>query len=176
MKTLFNLLNDLLINMKSDIFYDTGDDKKVFNDIINLLYYHSNGDLLPAFMLIDKLKKQDHKNEINEMYQGLEDGMHSMAMLSKHLIEDKTSRKAKEFANFYFDETDGNIAYLINIAKSYFKNGTSDGCSNNGIWWFDNFVKILKKHKDKYLKGGASYDWACNYKHIDYIKLVLEKN
>ena len=173
---LIDKLKNLINNMESNLLFDTSDNSLVLKEMVNVLFNHTDGNLLTFFMIIDKLSKDKRQKELNEMYQGLQDGMHSQAMLSRHLLEDKTSKQAKDFAKFYFNYKDGDIASLINIAKAYFKDGTANGASNSGHWWFEQFVKILKSNKDKYLEKGSSYKWACNYNHIDYIKLVLSKN
>ena len=71
--------------------------------------------------------------------------------------------------------TEDNLAFIINIARAYFSNGNCTGSSENGRWFFETFKSLLIKYKDKYLKGGSSYDWACSFGHIDYIKLVLNE-
>lgn len=174
MSQLINKIKNLINNIESNIFIQDKD-KVIINDLIELLYDHTNGNLLPYFMLIDKISKDKHKKELNEMYQGLQDGMHSMASLSSKLLENKSEVKAKNLAKYYFRDPEG-FSSLINIAKAYFRDGTSKGCSWGGKWWFDNFLSILKEEKNKYLEGGSSHNWAKNYNHLEYIKLVLEKN
>lgn len=145
-------------------------------DVIELLYKHTDGDLLPHFMIIDKLRKEEQKKEDFIKYQAIQDGMHQVSTLSRYLLEEKTARQARDIAKYYFKREDGNVSSLINIAKAYFKDGTSKGCSLNGVWWFNQFVTLLNKNKCKYLEGGISHEWAKDFGHLEYIKLVLEKN
>lgn len=144
------------------------------SDIVEFLYKREKGNLLQIFLYIDKLSKENIKKELNLSYQGLQDGIHNMTSLAKYLLEDKTSKQAKGLAKFLF--LDDNIAFTINIMKAYFPDGKVNRASNNGRWFYTKFVNMIKKNKEKYLKGGDSYNWAKSYNHINYINLILSNN
>ena len=168
---LIDKIENCIQNIKSNPFYNPTDNN-IRNDIIQILHDHYDGNLLNSFLVIEQLNKVKLQKEKDLLYRGLEDGMHNLTSVCKSLLEDKTSKQAKEFAKTFFVEN--NLAYIINIAKGYFPKGHSKGASTNGKWFFDAFKALLIKHKDKYLKGGSSYDWACRFEHINYINLVLE--
>lgn len=150
-------------------------DGTITSSIINILYNHYQGNLFKIVMEIDNSAKEKAKEKELILYKGVEDGMHNFSSLAHHILEDTNIRKARRFAKFFLEED--NIAMTINIMKAYFPGGTCKGASTNGQWFFNKFKEMLTKNKDKYLEGGNSYDWACNYKHIDYIrKLLKEEN
>ncbi len=132
--------------------------------------------MLPLFLRIQQLEVDRVKEEKLVLYRGLEESMHNSVSLGKHLLEDKTSRQAKDYAKFLFESFEGNIAMLINTMKAYFPKGVSDGASNNGKWFYDKFVELLKANKDKYLPNGDSYNWVQMFKHEEYINLILKLN
>lgn len=147
-------------------------DTEVNKEVIKLIYEHTNGNLLPLILEVDNLNKEKFKEKELLLYQATEQGMHNFSSISQHVLGDTNIRQAREFTKYFLEED--NLAHTIYIVKAYFPNGNAEGASNNGQWFFNKFKDILIKHKDKYLEGGSSYDWACNYKHIDYIKLVLK--
>lgn len=151
-------------------------EEQVARELVNIIYEYYQENLLTLILQIQQMDIDRIKREKMILYRGLEDGMHGMSILSEYLLEENTSRQAKDSAKFYFEPDDGNIAMLINIAKAYFPNGTSEGASKSGKWFFDKFVSLLKNNKEKYLEGGDSYDWAKSLNHCDYIDLVLKKN
>ena len=142
--------------------------------LVEFLYDESNGQLLEYFTLIDDIRKEKLREEKMILYRGLEDAMHSMSHLSSK-IEEKDMKGLDAINKIYFHPKDGNIAFLINIAKAYFPDGTYGHAANSGVDFFNKFRALLRKHKDKYLTGD-SMEWAKNFGHYDYIKLVLEKD
>lgn len=169
---LINKIENYIQNIKSNPFYSLTDND-VRHNIIQILHDHYDGNLLSSFLEIEQLNKEKLQKEKDLLYFGLEDAMHNLSSVSRHLLEDSTSRQAKNYAKVLF--TEDNLAYIIRIAKAYFPKGTCEGASINGKWFFNTFKDLLIKHKDKYLKGGDSYNWVCNFEHIDYINLVLSK-
>jgi len=147
-------------------------DSEVNREVIKLIYKHTEGNLLPLILEVDNLNKEKSKEKELLLYQATEQGMHDFSCISKHVLEDINIRQARKYTKVFLEED--NLAYIIYIVKAYFPNGNAEGASNNGRWFFNKFKDMLVKHKDKYLEGGSSYDWACNYNHIDYIKLVLK--
>lgn len=143
--------------------------------ITQYLYEESDKNLMHLILWVNEIEKQNQKEEMNTMYQGLQDAMHNMSHYSQEIEHLKTTpKKLKNINEFLYNNKDGNIAFIINIAKAYFKNGTSEGASICGIYFFEQFKKFLLKNKDKYLTG-KSKDWAINFGHYDYIKLVVDK-
>lgn len=149
-------------------------DSTLVKTLVEFLYDESNGKLLEYFTMIDDIRKEKAKEERNIIMHGLEDAMHSMSHLSSK-IDTKDMKALKAINKIYFDPDDGNIAFLINIAKAYFPDGTYGHAAQSGVEFFNKFRTLLRKHKDQYLTG-ESMDWAKRCGHYDYIKLVLEKD
>lgn len=169
---LIDKLKDLIYKFESIYI---GEELKV-EDVVELLYNHTEGDLLPHFMIIDKLNKEKAKKEKLVMYQGTQDAIHQVSNLSQQLLEEKTARQVRDSAKYYFNNEEGNIASLINIAKAYFSDGETHAASRAGVWWFNKFVTLLRDNSGRYLEGGNSHKWAKDFGHLEYIKLVLKKN
>jgi hypothetical protein len=142
--------------------------------LVEFLYDETNGQLQSYFMMIDDIRKAKAQEERQVLYNGLQDAMHSMSHMSSLIDENKT-KDLKGLNKLLFDPTDGNIAFLINIAKAYFPDGTYGHAAQSGVEFFNKFRALLRKHKDQYLTGD-SMDWAKRCGHYDYIKLVLEKD
>lgn len=173
---LLDKLEDKIARIKaSEVFHKTTDEE-VLTEIIKELYGHSKGDLLPAFIAIDKLAKEEAKAERQLMYRGVEDMIGNFSMVSMHLLEGKTSRQAKDRVKYLTLNEEGNIAHMIAAMKAYFPDGKVNGASNAGTWYFNKFKDLLLKNKSKYLKGGSSYNWAIDYEHFEYIKLFIDEN
>ncbi|MFA5152825.1 MAG: hypothetical protein WC554_09720 [Clostridia bacterium] len=142
-------------------------------ELVKFLYDSSNGKLLEYFFIIDEIRRDELKKEKQILYGGLEDAMHNLSSYSSTL--EKNPRKIKTLDKILFDESNGNIAFLIRIAKAYFPSGTYDGCSEKGIYFFNKFCKILLRHKEQYLNG-ESTEWAKQHDYYEYIKLVIKKH
>lgn len=151
-------------------------EKQVLNKLTNIIYDEYGENTLNLFLTIQQLDIQQVKIKQQELYRGMEFAMHSSSAMGRHLLEDKTSRQAKEYAKYVFTPKDANIASIIYTCKAYFIDGKSNGASNNGKWYFDKLIEILKTNKKDYLKGGKSYDWAINNDVADYIELVIKEN
>jgi hypothetical protein len=149
-------------------------DSPMIKLLIEYLYDESNGKLTEYFMTIDDIRKERAQEEKMILYHGLEDAMHSMSHMSE-LIDEDNMKDLKGINKLYFYPTNGNIAFLINIAKAYFPDGTYGHASTSGVNFFNKFRNLLRKHKEQYLNG-ESEDWAITHKHSDYIKLVLDKD
>ena len=149
-------------------------DSAMIRELVEFLYDESNGRLLEYFTMVDDIRKTKLQEEKQILYNGLQDAMHSMSHMSSLIDENKT-RDLKALNKLFFDPTDGNIAFLINIAKAYFPDGTYGHASNSGVDFFNKFRALLRKHKDQYLTGD-SVGWAKMHGHYDYIKLVPEKD
>lgn len=149
-------------------------DRGLIKLLVEYLYDESNGKLLDYFAMVDDIRKEELHKEKIILYHGLEDAMHSMSHLSNK-IEENDMKALKAVNNIYFHPTDGNIAFLINIAKAYFPDGTYGHAAASGVDFFNKFRVLLRKHKDQYLTG-ESKEWAVRLGHYDYIKMVLEKD
>ncbi len=148
-------------------------DKEIEGLLLDLIIYKRNKEnTLKLFLEIQDRDKKRIKEENQKLYMGIESAMHNFAGVSKYLMEGKNSRKAKEYLKMILSEK--NIAYLINICKAYFPNGTSKGASNLGKWFFEQFTNMIKEHGHLYLEGGEDHKWAKRFDHVDYIKLVIE--
>lgn len=141
--------------------------------VIDIVYKAHQDKTLQLFLAIQERDRAKMKKETSASYHAMQTAMHNFAGLSKHLLEDKTSRASKELAKEYLEGD--NIAYTIDTIKIYFSNGTSEGCSASGKWLFDKFVKMLIANKGQYVEGGDSRKWAENFDHTTYIDLLLEK-
>lgn len=142
--------------------------------LVEFLYDESEGRLLEYFTMIDDIRKAKLQEEKNILYQGLQDAMHSMSHMSSLVDENKT-KELKALNKLFFDPTDGNIAFLINITKAYFPDGTYGHAAQSGVDFFNKFRALLRKNKDQYLTGD-SMNWAKRLGHYNYIKLVLDKD
>jgi hypothetical protein len=154
--------------------YCGSSDSALIRTLVEYLYDESNGKLLEYFTMVDDIRKEQLHKEKMVLYHGLEDAMHSMSHFSSKIDEgDMVALKAVN--QIYFDPTDGNIAFLINIAKAYFPDGTYGHAAQSGVEFFNKFRDLLRKHKDQYLTGD-SMEWAKRFGHYEYIKLVLDKD
>ena len=147
-------------------------DSELIQQLVEYLYNETGGDLIQFFVLIDKLNKDKMKKENMILYRGLEDAMHHFSFFSE---QSKKGNKIKPFVNFYFNNPEGNVAFIINIMKAYFPDGEVGGAANSGKYFFDKFKELLLKNKDKYLNG-ENTEWAKSQNHYDYIKMFIEKN
>ena len=148
----------------------------LIKELIEYLYEESEGRLLQYILLIDDIKRAESQKEKEILYGGLEDAMHGMTHYSGILKESKQPLKEiKNYDKFLYDNSDGNIAFLIRIARAYFPDGTYGHASNNGVLFFNQFRDLLRKNKDKYIDG-ESTEWAKQFGYYDYIKLVLGKD
>jgi len=147
-------------------------DSQIESELLNIIYERKKENMMTVFLQIQDLDKKRVQQENNLLYRGLEDGMHSLAGLSRELLDGKTKAKALSYYKMVFE--DGNIAHLIGVCKAYFPSGKSDGASNNGVWFFKKFTELLVKNKEEYMKGGSSFRWTEMYKHAEYISLVLK--
>jgi len=155
-------------------------DSALIKMLVEFLYDESEGRLLEYFTMIDDIRKEKLHEEKMVLYNGLQDAMHSMSHMSdiieeEKLVDKEKMKDLKALNKLFFDPTDGNISFLIHIAKAYFPDGTYGHAANSGVNFFNKFRALLRKHKDQYLNG-ESKDWAIRNKHYDYIKLVLEKD
>jgi hypothetical protein len=153
---------------------DTEKDVELNNKLIQLLFDYNNGDIMKLFLQVDNLAKEKQKKHENVLYHAALDGMGHTSYLSKLILEGNV-KECKKTAKYHFENSDGNIASLISVCKAIFNKAEHNG-SESGKWFFEKFVKLLIKNKYIYLEGGDSHDWAKTYDHLDYIKLVLEKN
>lgn len=160
-----------LLRLANNISFLTDDAIKT--ELISIIHKEYKDDMLPLFLRIQQLDKEEQERKNRILYGGLEDAMHNMTNLGKYLLEEKTSRQAKDSAKFMF--TGDNIAYLIRVAMAYFPNAVSDGASNNGKWFFDKFVEMVLANRHKYQKGGNDRTWLQNMNYDKYIDLILEK-
>jgi len=151
-------------------------DVDLSDTLLRMLYSHSGGDILNYFMILQEEDRKAKNEELNMMYQGLQESMHNFVDLGKQLLENKTSKQAKSSAKLLLENEDGNIAHMINTMKSYFPNGTVGCASGYGKWFYNKFVIQLMKHKEKYLPNGESYDWVKLFEHEEYINLILKEN
>ena len=166
-------LKDVVLNI--EFLKECGSsDSTMLKLLVEYLYDESNGKLLEYFTMIDDIRKERLQEEKLILQMGLQDAMHSMSHMSS-LIDENRTKDLKGLNKLLFDPTDGNIAFLINIAKAYFPDGTYGHAAQSGVEFFNKFRKLLRTHKDKYLTGDSK-DWAKMHKHYDYIKLVLEKD
>ena len=154
--------------------YTGAPDSVMLKILVEYLYDESDGKLLEYFTMIDDIRKEKLYEEKMILYHGLEDAMCSMSHFSD-LIEEGEMTKLKGINKQLFNPTNGNIAFLINIAKAYFPDGTYGHAATSAVNFFNKFRKLLRTHKDKYLNG-ESTDWAKRLGHYDYIKLVLDKD
>lgn len=175
MTKLTEALQSALTTAEQNSYFVQNMDEYVISDIIKILYQHTQGNLMQYFLNIDQYTKDAMKLQIRSLKTGIQDSTHIASSLSRHLLEDKTSRTAKQTAAYLFESDDGQIAQLINTAKVLFPDGTSEHCSDNERWWFSKFVKTVIDHKHRYLHGGSSHEWAKTYHHLDYITLIITK-
>lgn len=148
----------------------------LIKELIEYLYEESEGRLLQYILVIDDIKRAESQKEKDILYGGLEDAMHGMTHYSGILKEAKQPlREIRDYDKFLFDNSDGNIAFLIRIARAYFPDGTYGNASANGVLFFNQFRDLLRKHKDKYLDGDST-NWAKQHGYYDYIKQVLDKD
>jgi len=154
--------------------YCGSSDSALIRTLVEYLYDESQGKLLDYFAMVDDIRKEKLHEEKMILYHGLEDAMHSMSHMSNN-IDEGNMRTLKNINKIYFDPTDGNICFLINIAKAYFPDGTYGHAAASGVDFFNKFRNLLRKHQDKYLTGD-SMEWAKTHGHYDYIKLVLDKD
>jgi len=148
------------------------------NTLVEFLYNTTNGELMPLFLTIDELKKKEILEEKQKLTIGLEAAMHLCSNFSISLnINNKNwqFKKIKELDKTYFNNAEGNIAYIIPIAMAYFPKGNSKGASLLGDYFFARFLDLLMANKEKYLNGDSK-GWAESHGYSDYIKLVIEEN
>ena len=140
--------------------------------LLELIYERNKENTMNLFLRISELDKKRLREEKMVLYHGLENGMHSFVHLSRLLMEEKTSRQAKDMLKHVFEGSD--LTYILPICKAYFPDAKLHNASNNGRWFLNKFRDLVQRNKADFEEGGKSYDWAKINKHLDYIKLVLE--
>jgi hypothetical protein len=147
-------------------------DSEIESKLISIIYERKKDDMMTLFLQVQDLDKKRIQRENQKLYRGLEDGMHSLAGISRELVDGKTRAKALSYYNMIFEGD--NLAHLISICKAYFPSGKSNGASNSGVWFFNKFTDILVNNLDEYTEGGKSFQWTETHNHAEYISLVLE--
>ena len=161
-------LKDLIVTFERLKEVGVPDDK--FDRLLaHFMYEEHKGSLRNLFLDIDDIEKEKVKEKEMLLYHGLEDAIHGLAGYSSKVNNAKELRSYDKFFS-----GDGSIPFMINIMKSYFPKGVSNGASENGKYLFNKFKDNLLKNKDQYLDG-KSTQWAHDYGHYEYIKLVIEK-
>lgn len=140
--------------------------------LIKLLYDVNKENTMNLFLRIQELDRKRIAVELLEWKIAAESTMNNFVGVSKKLLENKTSKQAKKYLDFIFDD-DEVIVHLIHFCKIYFKDGTSKGSSNNGQWYFDKFKDSLLRTKEKWLPDGVNHNWVLKHEHEEYIKLIL---
>lgn len=141
--------------------------------VLGIVYDEHKEDTMAMFVQIQEKDKKRLRKEELKLKMAVENSMHSFIHIAKALLENKTSHKAKAFAKYAVDDDD--ITYLIDTCKVYFPDGKAKYAAPNAKWFLDKFIQILKKHKDKWIEGGSSRDWAVQFGHAEYIDLVLSQ-
>lgn len=159
-------LTDLIGSM------DFIDDHVAEHMLMDIIYKRNKGDTLKLFLGIQDRDKKRMEEEVSKHYQATQSAMHNLSGISRPLLEDKTSRGAREYAKYLFEGD--NISGVIDIIKIYFPDGTYGGAANAGVWFFDKFVDMLKANREKYEEGGDSREWAERYGHSEYIDMTLK--
>jgi hypothetical protein len=159
LKNLKLLIDSLIVGKMSDSF--------ATREILKFLYANQAGSLREMILMIDEIEKEKSKEREALLCRGLEDAMHGFSNLASSI----ENRDGKTTSRLYFDS--GNPAYLLWIARAYFKNATSDGCSQAGKYFFDKLVSLIITTRADYLPGGKSHAWAIEFGHLEYIQTIL---
>lgn len=146
-------------------------DNDIVGELVNIVYDNYKENMLDLFLIISEKDKNRIKEEKNILYHGLQESMHNLSGIANDLLNQKTSRQAKDQTKYLFESD--NIASLIQTCKAYFPDGTAKGASNSGKWFFETFKENVIKNKEHYLEGGKYYSWTQGSGNEDYIKLVL---
>lgn len=168
MSELKNMLQSLVVRSQ---MMDDGELRTALADLV----YEAYGDNTMAVLLhIQERDRRKRDQRANELYRGAEFAMHSLAGVSQHLLEDKTSAKAK---NQVAAELDGdNIAYMLPICRAIWPRGhAKNGSSEMGRWFFKKFRDMLVRNRAKYSEGGSSRNWANTVDYEAYIDIVLKE-
>lgn len=163
-------LYNKIINVIDVVMFDKS---IALTELMNIIYDEYKGKTLKLFLEIQDLDNKKKEDKLTEYYLGTEESMNMSCHIARSLLEEKTSRQAKDIAKYLFNGD--NIASLITICKVYFSTGDCTGASNNGRWFFNKFKDMLISNKEKYSLGGDSRNWADNFNHSKYIDLVLSK-
>jgi len=161
LKNLKYLIDVLIMGGMSDSF--------ATREILEFLYNNQSGSLREMVLMIDEIEKEKSKDRENLLYRGLEDAMHGFSSLAESItIGTETS---KNTLNVYFGSD--NPAFLLFIARAYFKDATSDGCSASGKYFFNRLVSLIVKTRAYYLPDGMYRRWAIEFGHLEYIEKIL---
>jgi len=68
-------------------------DSQIESELLNIIYERKKENMMTVFLQIQDLDKKRVQQENNLLYRGLEDGMHSLAGLSRELLDGKTKLK-----------------------------------------------------------------------------------
>lgn len=153
---------------------------KLSNDNIKrevLKLFIEDSDPNSLLLIVSELIQANKDRELKEktiLQTGLQDSMHNFSNISKAILNDDI-KEAKNYVKMYFKPKNNNIAFISSIARAYFPDGISDGASETGKWFFEQFVKLLKNDPNMYINGDSK-KWAEHVDIYDYLKLVLEKN
>jgi len=149
-------------------------EEDVMGFIIDYVYSNKKENTLDLFLKIQELDRLRVKEENNLLYRGLEESMSNFGIIARHLVEDKTSRQAKDTTNHLC--LGDNLASLIRSCMAFFPDGERGGTARSTGWILLKLVDILKNHKEKYIEGGINYSWSCMMGYDNYIALIIEKH
>lgn len=172
----FKKLKELVNNLETYSCFNASDDSLYINEILKFVVEESKDEniILNMILTFQRLKDENYRKKNQTLYLGLEHSfMNWMHYVDEIEQNEKVPKKIKDISNFHFNNKEGNIAWLITIAKAYFPLGHAEGHTEYGKIFFNKFKTFLMKNKDKYLTG-KSKDWAEMFDHYNYIKLVIE--
>lgn len=149
------------------------DNDEILNiTLINEIYEYNKENTLKLFLKIQEFEHNRLKKENNKYYKATVESLNIHAHLSMLLLEEKTSRQAKNYVNYILNSD--NIASIIDVCKVIFPKGNAIGHNKVQIWFFDKFVNMIKNNLCQYQKGGKSRKWADNFDHTEYIDKIIE--
>ena len=149
------------------------DDNIIREELLDIIYDHYKDDTLKLFLAIEHKDKKHVEKENIKISIAATELMNMFSYVSKLLYDNKTSKQAKAYLEHVLHGD--NISQLVMVCKALFPKASAEYSSALGRWFFGKFVAMLTNHEDKYSEGGDFYEWAKQMNHLDYIKLVLEK-
>lgn len=141
-------------------------DEYYINSVIELLYKKTNGNLLPIFLTIDNI----YKNESKDKELILRNGLHQ-CIIDLSLIIEKSGKSLKELIKELFENEENSFSHLLPIAMAYFTNGINKGEGSKKL--HDIFIDLLKKHGKNFINNKNLW-WTKEFGYHEYIKSCLK--
>lgn len=121
-------------------------------------------DIGKIFSIILSIKEKENEEREDELYKALDSSFNYFGSVTKELIENKTSHKAKNAADYIMKKNSSVLGWIF---KGYDKNAFGKG-SIISNYFFEKFKNMIKKERN--------VEWEKMMEVHDYYNKVIEND